>query len=292
MIPHGTPRHDPTSDLIDVDGRPVGEIGSRAYDPAATRLVRCPYPDARRGGLMNQTALRQLSSCFDEVAELAARHVGPIPTVHAAWRACVAGTRAPAVHHDREGTPIPRPLSAWYKASLGFSQVLTALLLADDGVADAPLAELGDASAFLELLERDRWLVGAEQVCAGPAAMIGRLFDLLAEGRADGGADAPWIDERAAWIGVHVGFLGAVRTLAASATVDPGDLSVALQPTLPCLRSVLAVPGRQAAHARRLFPSGGSPPAVEQFLHEASTASDLRALAHARGRALRSVVSN
>ena len=44
--------------------------------------------------------------------------------------------------------PIPVALAALYKTSLGLSQVTAALLLADDGVADAPLAELGDGAGL------------------------------------------------------------------------------------------------------------------------------------------------
>ena len=252
----------------------MGEIGSRHYDPHATEIVRCPYHDARRGGPMNQTAFAQLSRVWHDVLELASWLAGPDATVHRAWRAAIAGTRAPAVHAARCDGPVPRPLSALYKASLGFSQVLTAMLLADDGVADAPLGDLGDARSFLALLERDRWLVGAEQVCAGPAPMIAELFDALAQG---GPPSAPvpasldalapvdaWIDDRTAWLGVQIVELGARREAAARG--DMGALPAANSPWIPCLRSMFAVPGRRPDHARRLFPAGSVPAPVARLL--------------------------
>ncbi|MBX2803967.1 MAG: hypothetical protein KTR31_40195 [Myxococcales bacterium] len=274
MADHGTVRFDPTADLIDEDGRPVGEIGSRHYDPAATELRTCPYHDARRGHPMNQTALRQLSAVWPEVVAAGAwlaRQTTPAGSVHAAWWACIAGTRAPAIHDTlHPGVPVPRALSALYKASLGFSQVLTAVLLADDGIAEAPLASLGDADAFLALLDRERWLVGEQQACAGPGPMIGQLFDAFA-GRANEASPGPlaalppprsWGDERAAWIGVQVAFLGAARTRATT----NAEIDAHLAPGLPCLRGVLAVPGRRAEHARRLFPTAHCPASVRTFL--------------------------
>lgn len=287
---HGTAEHDPTSDLLDEDGRPVGEIGSRRYDPEATELVQCPYADARQGNPMNHTALRQLSTVWPEVLRAAGALAGPTPTAHGAWRACIAGTRAPALHHHRYGTPVPRLLSALYKSSLGFSQVLTALLLSEPGLADVPLASLGTPDAFFALLDRERWLVGADQVCAGPRPMIEQMFEALATGGTastalEGLAPlAPWIDQRTEWIGVQVAFIGAVQDLARTRQLPHRAWRKWVQPGLPCLRSVLARPGRSARHATRLFPSGGSPARVLAFLDQAP--STLEGLADHRARTL------
>ena len=253
---------DPTADLFDEDGRPIGEVGSTHYERVETELVRCPYADARHGGPMNQSALRQLGEVWSDVRTLASCVAGPHATVHRAWRAAIAGTRAPAVFAERAEGPVPRALSAWYKASLGFSQVLTALLLSDEGVADAPLDSLGEADDFLALLERDRWLVGAEQVCAGPASMIAQLFQALADARPDAAWPPslavlapldPWIDARCRWVQHQVEAVLRARVEAAAGqrTLDDPDLA----PGLPCLRGVLAVPGRQPEHAARLFPA-------------------------------------
>lgn len=279
---HGTARHDPTSDLLDSDGRPVGEIGSRLYDPSATELLGCPYADARHGRPMNHTALRQLSAAWPGVLAAARTLAGPGPaTVHRAWRAVVAGTRAPAAHRTYVGGPIPRVLSALYKSSLGFSQVLTALLLAQDGMADVPLGSLGNADAFFALLDRERWLVGAEQVCAGPANLIGQMFDALqgAPARPSTVLDSlgnleQWTDDRVAWVAVQVAHLGAVRELAAERGLDGSVWHTRVAVGLPCLRSVLAQPGRNAEHARRLFHSGDSPVVLERYLAARPTTLD------------------
>ena len=207
-------------------------------------------------------------------------------TVHGAWRAAIAGTAAPTVHRDRVGGPVPRVLSALYKSSLGFSQVLTALALSDDAVAGLDLGQLGDAASFLALLDDGRWWVGRDQVCAGPAAMIGQMFEALApddpparppRDLAPLGDPAPWIEARVVWVGSQVALLGAARVHAAR-----GDRSAAaiLDPQLPCLRGVLGVPGRCAHHARRLFPPGATPAEVEALIAAADRPwPEVRALA-------------
>src|SRR5262249_48168109 len=43
--------------LSDEDGRPLGEVASPLYEHVTTDVVRCPYPDSRRGAPMNATAL-------------------------------------------------------------------------------------------------------------------------------------------------------------------------------------------------------------------------------------------
>lgn len=253
----------------------MGEIGSPLYDPDTTELRTCPYADARRGLPMNQTALRQLSSCWTEVCAAAGWLAGPTGTAHRAWWAALAGTAAPAAHARRHpGAPIPRVLSSLYKASLGFSQVLTATLLADDHVADTPLTQLGDAGAFFSVLDQGRWLVGAEQVCAGPAPMIQELYTVLAGQRAHSpppeltalGDPAAYADPWTAWVGVQVAFLGAVRQIIARGEAPADALERHLRPRIPCLRAALSVPGRRAEHARRLFPEGAAPEVLEAFL--------------------------
>ena len=264
------PRDVTPADLLDVDGRPIGEWASRRYAEVETEIVGCPYPDRRRGLPMSRTALRQLSSVWSEVTSAMAALAGPGATVHRAWRAAIAATAAPAVHHGRFGTPIPRVLSAAYKGGLGFSQVLTALLLADDGVADAPLPSLGDADAFFSTLDEGSWLVGQEQVCAGPQAMIASGFEALCgrgEARFPPAFAAldpvdPWVDTAVVRVALRVAYMGHVR-LAALTGDAPGER---LHPSEPWLRGVVGRPGHQPEHALRLFETGRAPPAVVRFV--------------------------
>jgi len=115
-------------DLIDVDGRPLGEVGSTRYDRQRTELVSCPFADRRRGMPMNASALAQLRDTWKPL--LSAAGALSDGTALGAWRACIGLVGAPVLfalaHPDQ---PVPRPLSAGYKAALGFTQTLTHLLL-------------------------------------------------------------------------------------------------------------------------------------------------------------------
>lgn len=266
-------------DRLDEDGRPVGEVGSRLYDRARTEIVACPYADARRGHPMNRSALRQVGACWPEVV-VAARHLaGPAPTVHAASAAALTASAIP--HAWPDGAPIPRVVSVLYKASLGMSQVTAALLLAEDGVADAPFASLGDDEAFFRYLDDGRWLVGRDQACAGPEALIRELYRAVAtvEERAPRPEILAEVDlEAVRAIALEVAGLQAVTLLGVSSCLGRGVLdglegSIAedwLAGRCPAwMRSVLAAPGRRPEHVRRLFTAGGTPAAVEGVLASA-----------------------
>ncbi len=162
-------------DLLDEDGRPLGEKASLKYPTDATRVVTCPYAGARQGGVMNVSALAQITAHWPQVLAVL-RTEG---TVLSAWRATVAALVAPvrfALEHP--GQPIPGVLSAVYKTCLGYNQVLLHVLLSGD-VAALPLSDLGDADSFLGLLDAGRFLVGSEQVCAGPPHMLRTSFNTL-----------------------------------------------------------------------------------------------------------------
>lgn len=161
---------------LDVDGRPVAEVASPLYSQVRTEEVACPYPDRRRGQLMNLSALRQLGPVWSDLLADTARAVGPTPTVAAAWRAVLRGLALTWSCPD----PVPRLASVRFKTCLGYSQVLTALLLAQEGLAAAPFASLGSSDELFRLLDAGGWLLGDQQVCAGPGHRIAELADGLA----------------------------------------------------------------------------------------------------------------
>ena len=80
------------------------------------------------------------------------------------------------------------------------------------------------------------------------------------------GDPAPWTDPAATWIGLQVAFLGAAR----HALLRDGGPAAAFARHLdidqPWLRGVLQTPDRHPEDARRLFPTGAVPDAVEAFL--------------------------
>lgn len=263
-------------DLLDVDGRPCGEIASRRYPDVATEVIACPYADARRGTPMNLSALRQLTAVWPALVASVRAQAGPNATVSRAFRTVIAGTTGPLAFRAQHGDePIPRALAALFKVGLGFSQVLSTLLLADDGVADAPLAELGDSDAFFAWLDRDRWLLGQVQACGGSAPMIAEMFDALC-GRAGDAVLAPevaaigeaHVDPAVAAIGVQVAYLAALsRVVRGGGSIEGARGAPWLdRPPAPWLRAVASVPNRPPEHARRLFALGALPAPVARML--------------------------
>ncbi|MCP4872501.1 MAG: hypothetical protein GY898_27740 [Proteobacteria bacterium] len=246
--------------LLDVDGRPLGEAASPAlYAAAGIDETACPFSGARHGLPMNRAALRQLRSVWSEVLDdLAALH-GPDPTLYGAWRACFRATLRPVVQLDREGADarVSRVEAAAYKTALDFSQVLTFLLLSDDGLGARPLRSFGDGLDLVEQLDQGGWLVGQVQACAGPASSIAELFEVLA---AEPGPDdvEPTRDpavEHA--IEVVIRLAGSVlEELEHRRTGPPRegtDASRMLAEGRPSwIRAITAAPGRRAADVSRI----------------------------------------
>jgi hypothetical protein len=95
-------------------------------------------------------------------------------TVHGAWLAsCACILAAPSGPR-----PVPGPLSALYKASLGLNQSLLAALLRLP-VASEPLAALGDGEQFMAWCDREGMLLGQVEVCAGSPKQIAAAWDAL-----------------------------------------------------------------------------------------------------------------
>lgn len=267
--------------LRDVDGRPVAEVASPLYDPDQTELVACPYRDRRHGEPMNQSALRQLEpATWRQILATVRSLVGSEPVAHDALRAVVAGLMAPSLLP----APTPRAHSLWFKTSLGYSQILVSLLLASDEVAGRPLAALGDRETFCQVLDQQGWLLGQSQVCAGPMGHIGELFAALCgtPGQADptllSAVRAPsgWLDEALVALGLavaHTASLGAAVRAGALPGEDPCAEWLQGAPP-PWLAGVFHVPARPPEHARRLFPDGKTPEAVERYLAAGPAAPD------------------
>ncbi len=125
---------------------------------------------------------------------------------------------------------------------------------------------LGDGPSFFAELDRGRWLVGADQVCAGTAPIIRQVFDALV------GRTAPSVlseearrirDVAPVAVGLHVAHL-----LARQAAARRGEGEPVTEELPPWLRAVFALPGRPPEHVRRLFPSGATPPIVEKYVAE------------------------
>lgn len=260
------------TDLLDEDGRPVAEVASPHYAGVRTEMVACPYADVRAGEPMNRTALRQMTAVWPALLGSFAALSCPAPTTHQAWAVAITGIALPLV----APRPVPRLTSAIFKASLGLSQVFSALLLSADGVADTPLGSLGDGASFFAELDRGRWLVGADQVCAGTAPMIGQVFDALI-GRVEAGPLPPDA-ERVRRVAPVAVALHTAHLLAQQAAARRGEREPVTGELHPWMRAVFALPGRPPSHVRRLFPAGQTPAEVEGYLAEPGEAAFLAAL--------------
>lgn len=211
---------------------------------------------------MNRSALRQMTAVWPELLASFAALGGCEPTIGRAWEAAIIGIALPLV----APSPVPRLVAALFKASLGLSQVFSAMLLTGEGVADTPLVALGDGPSFFAALDEGRWLVGADQVCAGTMPMIVGVFDALTGPVAPAPPIIAALIERvggipAEVVGLHVAHLAALQ-----AAARRGDGPPVEAPSAAWLRAVFAVPQRPPEHARRLFATGGVPASVERYL--------------------------
>lgn len=169
------------NDRRDSDGRPLGEQASPTMYASCREERACPYPGGRHGLTMNTAALRQVRRHWPAVLQTVRAWGRPGATVREAWQVTLAAYVVAATHPE----PIPAPISALYKTCIGFNQVLFFLLLAADDVGEAPLSALATPPEFVQWLEREGWLLGQDQVCAGPARLIAAVFAALCDG--DGG---------------------------------------------------------------------------------------------------------
>ncbi len=264
------------SEWLDADGRPLGEHAEpEAYARAGIREVACPYGDRRHGLPMNEAALEQVRSVWSGVlAHLRALSDGP--RVHDAWRASIGALAAPLHWRSVRPGPVPVELASLFRVGLGYSQVLTAMLLADEGLADASLAELGDGGDLIDFLDAGGWLVGKVQACAGPPAMIRAGWAALQGG---GRPLDPGLrsvrDEAVVTAGLCAVLIGAAAERDRAGTGDDGALGPRLRAAgrAPFLRAVAAGPGRTATHALRLFPANAAPKSVHRLL-ECDAGSD------------------
>ncbi len=239
----------------------MAEVASPKFSETVTEMAICPYADVRTGGAMNRSALRQMTAVWPDLLDVLSVLAGPSPTVGQAWAAVITGVALPLV----APTPTPRLTAALFKASLGLSQVLSAMLLTADGVADAPLTALGDAPGFFTALDEGKWLVGAEQVCAGTRPMIEQAFEALAGSStpvcpAEIAVLLPKVRTAPEIVALHVAHLASLQ--AAARRGDGPSVAV----TQPWLRAVLALPNRPAEHALRLFPTGCAPASLRAYL--------------------------
>lgn len=162
-------------DWVDRGGRRLGEQASPQQHPDGTRLHKCPYHDARRGGLMNTAAYRQVDAHWSTV--LAALREASGPSAAHAWQA-TCRLRWMPLHL---GEPVEEEHAAMFKTALGLTRPLSSWLLLHPGAAAAPLHELVSVDEVVGRLDAEGWLLGAREVCPAPVHRIREAWEALAE---------------------------------------------------------------------------------------------------------------
>lgn len=179
--------HGELDDLLDDDGRPLGE--RRATSPAKTGvpfvLKACPYDDARLGRPMNASALAQVTrntaAVLDELASFRAAADLDAPRWEDVLTAVLHLLGAPATFLLRTdgASTVPTKLAAAHKLGAGYFGVVRAI------VSEAARGHVLPVTpeALLEHAHRTHALLGASEVCAGPPAMLLHATHVLLHGR-------------------------------------------------------------------------------------------------------------
>ena len=167
---------------LDTAGRPVGEGRSSVFQDVQTEMRTCPYSGSRyqHPKPMNASAIQCMPPWPQMLLMMAwlshrhrLRYNAGVTNSNDLARITSAGIMLVdylALRRDSpiESRAVPLQVSGVYKVCLGYQLVYLPERFAED---DAP-AELPDPVGFLEYLEEAGLLVGEEEVCSCPPAMI------------------------------------------------------------------------------------------------------------------------
>lgn len=265
---------------LDVDGRPLGEQASPLYATVTQREEHRTFGDVRdASGLpCNAAALAQLHASWPTLlAALAAFDAHEPDTLARTLRRVSAGVRLGPLLALRARAPVPVPVAALHKLTLGFSDVCAAMLL--EVRADADLPAPSDAELDAWLTQRP-WLIGNTQVCAGSRAQLTRCWQALRESGAlqpIAELDEPWFREALAAL-LELEALGAASAGLARAALLQGAPVGRVGHALLTLAEVpmwsealRQAPGAGAAHPSLLFASQVVPASLRAFVDRVGT---------------------
>lgn len=205
-------------DVLDEEGRPLGEAASPRYAEARRREAHRHFGDARdeTGLPCNEAALGQLRGSWSALLHaLSTYEAYRPPTVSRAFRRALAGTLLAPSRALVRRVPVEREVAALFKLCLGYSELLAAALMEAKLEADAPLP---GPRGLCALIEARPWLIGDTQVCAGSRKQIAEAWTAL-------GADAIGPTSLPGWDGIGV-VVDAVLELSALAGVAAGAARV------------------------------------------------------------------
>ena len=181
-------------EYLDVEGRPVGEGRSMAYDNVHTEFKTCPYPGSRHEHAypMNDSALRDINPHWQNILKLLGllshRYQASEQTQVSTYYdlALVAGSGvflsdflALRQHQPVASNHYPVLITGLYKVCLGFQQATFLAMMNDQFKPSDEDRLLPSAAEFYQTLEDNQMLVGEGEVCGGSAAMIKRAFQTM-----------------------------------------------------------------------------------------------------------------
>jgi hypothetical protein len=163
--------------IRDDEGRPMHENRAPAEQKEGIpmRMRRCPYPDERKGKMMNVSALAQITAHLDEVLSDIAGFHASLPPGPPTWdRFCMAlmdQLGRPALYVLRSSEPeptVPAAMATSYKVAAGYLVPTRELM----SLALGPGAPEASIRNLIDFVHERRSLVGAREVCAAPMNMV------------------------------------------------------------------------------------------------------------------------
>jgi hypothetical protein len=170
--------------VLDEEGRPVGE--RRATSAAKTgvpiELRACPYHDERKGNPMNVSALAQITRHLVPVCEEIAKVRSWIHQDDHSWipmfMVVIDQLSGPArflLERRESQGPIPVLFSVGHKLAAGYFGVVRNLVEEETFGITRPIS----TESLMNYVHKNRSLIGASEVCAGPTTLIERVTNTL-----------------------------------------------------------------------------------------------------------------
>lgn len=246
------------AELYDSENRPLSEPTSQGQT-----LVVCPYQDRRRNLPMNRAALEQVSRHWSDIVDWVSPEGQTTSTLRDSLAVALLATIDPLLFRlQNPDSLIPVALSARYKACLGFCQVLTFLLWHEQHPDEARLSDYGSSAEFFLWLDSEAWLLGQEQVCAGPRPMIEELYRRFCAARPR--------DEHRQTIDDALELIALQFVHVMSNHQQSGSLAAQMlhRGHSPWLFALHHRPNRACGDVSKFFQHGALPPRVERLLQD------------------------
>jgi hypothetical protein len=181
-------------EYLDVAGRPVGEGRSEAFQHVRTEMQSCPYTGSRHHHAkpMNVTALRPIVQNWEPILTMLSwlaqryrvRYKKEIVSFEDLSLVTSAGVFLADYLVLRRERPmrsgeIPLLISGIYKVCLGFQLATFLGFMQERFAPETAPQHLPNPESFYAYLEEHELLIGEEEVCSGPPAMIMQAYDAM-----------------------------------------------------------------------------------------------------------------